>query len=95
MQLYQFLEEIRREKGVSVRQLAERARVPAEEMADYLAHGPYTSADIEGRAADALCLPPGPNAALRVAAYYRAALRVAAYYRAAARGEAPAPPHGA
>ena len=83
MQLYQFLEEIRRAKGVSVRQLAERARVPAEEMADYLAHGPYTSADIEGRAADALCLPPGPNAALRVAAYYRAA----------ARGEASAPPH--
>lgn len=83
MQLYQFLEEIRREKGVSVRQLAERARVLAEEMADYLAHGPYTSADIERRAADALCLPPGPNAALRVAAYYRAA----------ARGEAPAPPH--
>ena len=34
MQLYQFLEEIRRAKGVSVRQLAERARVPAEEMAD-------------------------------------------------------------
>lgn len=85
MQLYQFWEEIRREKGVSVRQLAERARVPAEEMADYLAHGPYTSADIERRAADALCLPPGPNAALRVAVYYRAA----------ARGEAPAPPHGA
>ncbi len=75
MQLYQFLEEIRRAKGVSVRQLAERARVPAEEMADYLAHGPYLRADIEERVADALCLPAGENAPLRVAAYYRAAAK--------------------
>ena len=70
-----FFEEIRREEGVSVRLLAARAGVSEEEMEDYLAHGPYLRADIEERVADALCLPAGENAPLRVAAYYRAAAK--------------------
>lgn len=44
MQLHRFFEEIRREEGVSVRLLAARAGVSEEEMADYLAHGPYLRA---------------------------------------------------
>lgn len=73
MQLHCFFEEIRLQKGVSVRHLATLAGISTEEMFDYLSFGPYLRADIEERVADALCLPAGQNAALRVAAYYRAA----------------------
>ena len=37
-------------------------------MEDYLVHGPYLRADIEERVADALCLPAGENAPLRLTA---------------------------